>query len=169
MYSWWNEWHYPGLAPDLAHIRRCDLFSITSRFSPRGLFQSWIWPNELHTCSEKWWTQWDSQASEFNIDFKETLIIFCQRRSAIYLQCIYITFHCSDPFRTLRRPHINRINRYLLPIDNSDVTWEIIHEVSLNDYFSQLRITEINQNSNLIKNDLRHKINTHNTNSSQGR
>jgi len=83
-------------------------------------------------------TWWDSQVSEFNSDFKESLIIFslfCQRQSGIYLQCFYISFHCSDPFRTLQQPHINRINRYLLPIDNSDVTSEIINEVSLNDYF----------------------------------
>ena len=41
------------------------------------------------------------------------------------------------------------------------ISREIIHEVSLNDYFSRLRITEVTQVSqNINLNHQRHKINT---------
>ena len=74
-------------------------FAEYSKFELRCITKQLIdnWWNELHTCSEKQWTRWDSQASQFNSDFKDSLIIFCQRGSAIYLQCNYITFYCSNP------------------------------------------------------------------------
>ena len=89
-----------------AEYSKFELRRITTQlidnYTHNGL-SMYSWWNELHTCSEKWWTRWDSQASEFNSDFKESLIIFCQRRSGIYLQCNDTSFRCVSHFTTTLR------------------------------------------------------------------